>query len=451
MKIVSVKYANHPILGNLELNFENSDTNQPYSTILLAGENGVGKSTILKTINEFLCAGPITPFAEIVYEVAEGRFRVGPMENATQNWYHRRKDLTTNEEKDIKRNNNFDPQGMLEDKKDPRSYGSVISNARSDFKTDRIQSSSSKELDVDLHDKDSVDNFTSLKQLLIDIGTQDNEEYSRINQELEATGHQILTRTEFDARHSKINRFKKAFNDFFDYIKFYGIVTKAGNKVIEFKKGDKVISIDDLSTGEKQIVFRGAHLLKNLSKLNGAIIFIDEPELSMHPLWQQKILDYYRGLFTENGNQIAQIIIASHSEGVLKEALHTQDTLVLTLRQDANGQAQPAFVRKPTVLNFDCDAEVSYQAFGTSSTDYHNALYGYIEAEGWLAEYNRGKTTYPYTKLHKDGRTTNHNYIKSEIIRHQIHHPENTRNTLYTPEELAASIEAMRNFIENHP
>lgn len=33
MKIRKVKWANHPILGNLELNFINPTTNKPYSTI----------------------------------------------------------------------------------------------------------------------------------------------------------------------------------------------------------------------------------------------------------------------------------------------------------------------------------------------------------------------------------------------------------------------------------
>lgn len=53
MKIRKVKWANHPILGNLELNFINPTTNKSYSTIVLAGENGTGKTTILETLNTF--------------------------------------------------------------------------------------------------------------------------------------------------------------------------------------------------------------------------------------------------------------------------------------------------------------------------------------------------------------------------------------------------------------
>ena len=37
--ITKVKWNNHEILGNLELNFTKND-GSPYSTIVLAGENG---------------------------------------------------------------------------------------------------------------------------------------------------------------------------------------------------------------------------------------------------------------------------------------------------------------------------------------------------------------------------------------------------------------------------
>ena len=54
--ITKVKWNNHEILGNLELNFTKDD-GSPYSTIVLAGENGTGKTTILETLSTFLNLG----------------------------------------------------------------------------------------------------------------------------------------------------------------------------------------------------------------------------------------------------------------------------------------------------------------------------------------------------------------------------------------------------------
>ena len=57
MLIKKIKWANHPVLGNLELDLFNSTTGQPYQTIVLAGENGTGKTTVLETISRFLNIG----------------------------------------------------------------------------------------------------------------------------------------------------------------------------------------------------------------------------------------------------------------------------------------------------------------------------------------------------------------------------------------------------------
>ena len=48
-KIKAVKFIEHPVLGNLELNFCDAYDN-PVDTVIFAGENGVGKSTILQEL-----------------------------------------------------------------------------------------------------------------------------------------------------------------------------------------------------------------------------------------------------------------------------------------------------------------------------------------------------------------------------------------------------------------
>ena len=92
-----------------------------------------------------------------------------------------------------------------------------------------------------------------------------------------------------------------------------------------YSKNGKNIAIDDLSTGEKQIVFRGAQLLKNSKNLNGGIVLIDEPELSMHPKWEEKIFEYYKNVFSDEKGQTSQMFIATHSEHILSNALNNDD------------------------------------------------------------------------------------------------------------------------------
>ena len=66
--ITEVKWKEHQILGNLNLDFKKPD-GFPYSTIILAGENGTGKTTILETICTFLNLGTFEPFDFIRYTV----------------------------------------------------------------------------------------------------------------------------------------------------------------------------------------------------------------------------------------------------------------------------------------------------------------------------------------------------------------------------------------------
>lgn len=62
--IRKIKWNDHAILGNLELDFTKPD-GSVYNTIVLAGENGTGKTTILETLSTFLNLGSIEPFEYI--------------------------------------------------------------------------------------------------------------------------------------------------------------------------------------------------------------------------------------------------------------------------------------------------------------------------------------------------------------------------------------------------
>lgn len=107
---------------------------------------------------------------------------------------------------------------------------------------------------------------------------------------------------------------------------------------------------------------------------------IDEPELSMHPKWQEKILQYYKTLFTDDaGNQIVQLFIATHSDHVLKEAFRDQiNTLVIVLNE-SNGIIQSKHIIAPNILPSITIAETNFLAFDIVSNDFHIELYGWLQ------------------------------------------------------------------------
>ncbi|WP_157844760.1 ATP-binding protein, partial [Enterobacter hormaechei] len=79
MKLRKIKWNNHTVLGNLFLDFVNSQTNKPYNTILLAGENGTGKSTILDEISQVLNYGSHDGFDYIEYQIGDNIFKTSKL------------------------------------------------------------------------------------------------------------------------------------------------------------------------------------------------------------------------------------------------------------------------------------------------------------------------------------------------------------------------------------
>ena len=58
MKIRKINWKNHPIFGTFELSFLD-ESSKPYNTIVIAGENGTGKTTILETLYAYLKSGVV--------------------------------------------------------------------------------------------------------------------------------------------------------------------------------------------------------------------------------------------------------------------------------------------------------------------------------------------------------------------------------------------------------
>jgi len=443
MLVKRIKWNNHPVLGNLELDLVNPTTGQPFKTIVFAGENGTGKSTILETLSTFLNRGSFEPFEFIDYSAGGNDLKAVRADNSPHpNFYDV---LSENGHRTpIRSDRNNNPQTIEHNQMDIRSYGCVFSKARADYKTQGIPGTTTKTLDVEKYDNDNEDDFTSLKQLIVDIQNQDNAAYAELNQGL---GNAAQTWEAYFPT-SKIYRFKNAFDTFLGRLTYDKVADVGNEKIIQFDKAGKKIPIDRLSTGEKQIVFRGIYLLRNSSKLAGAAIMVDEPELSMHPKWQKNILRYYKQLFTANANQTVQLFIATHSDYVLEEALQDRNNTLVIVLTDNNGAIQSKRIDAPSVLPTITSAETNYLAFDITSNDYHIELYGWLQIKNNLG---RVKTCDTFIRNHANynpalhGRASAFNNTTydtlSTFIRNAIDHPG--PGQYFTEAELRTSIELM--------
>lgn len=74
----------------------------------------------------------------------------------------------------------------------------------------------------------------------------------------------------------------------------------------------ETFDISKLSTGEQALLSKLLYFY--LADVRDSIILIDEPELSLHPIWQSKIVELYQNLAKVKNNQI---ILATHSPQII--------------------------------------------------------------------------------------------------------------------------------------
>lgn len=92
---------------------------------------------------------------------------------------------------------------------------------------------------------------------------------------------------------------------------FAGTAKKAGvedGELVFYQAGQK-LSFAKLSTGEKQLLLILLRVF--LTQGQPAIVFLDEPELSLHISWQRRIIDVIQQL-----NPQTQLFITSHSPSI---------------------------------------------------------------------------------------------------------------------------------------
>lgn len=182
------------------------------------------------------------------------------------------------------------------------------------------------------------------------------------------------------------------------------------------------------------------------------LFFIDEPETFLHPQAQNKLLDAL-----EKISDKSQIFIITHSPYLLKK--YEKDTHSMNIFSKDAGMNKIEAGNEFELFGTSSPSwgEINYYAFGVLSVEFHNELYGFIQAKAILEdeknyfedEFEKYLVTkginqdQSYVKLKKDSSTENQTRTLPTKIRNIIHHPENPNNTRFTEGELKTSIEAL--------
>ena len=307
MKIKNLHIKEYNGLEKLDINFESEG--KVLDLVVLAGINGSGKTRVLESIRywfEMFRSKAVN--VELFYEKNEREVLESIMnsERLTETEKELQKDI---EFTDCLRNIKF--------------YNDDCKNNKFENKNSKIISRSFEKLKIfpKLIYVPTEINFEEIKKAQTNL----KKEYSFINivdsYEIKDIPSYIATRISKVANEEENLTMgqvrKKVFaeiNGIFEILELdvkLSEISKDENSMPIFTDSSgKKFGINELSSGEKQLFLRTL-AIKMLEPEN-SIIMIDEPELSLHPKWQQKIVDVYKKIGKNN-----QIILATHSPHIL--------------------------------------------------------------------------------------------------------------------------------------
>ena len=327
MKIKNLHIEEYNGLENLNINFESEG--KVLDLIVLAGINGSGKTRVLESIRywfEMFRSKAVN--VELFYEENEREVLESLMnsEELTEVEKEAQKDI---EFTDCLKNIKFYNYDYRHNKTENRNYNSkIISRSFEKLKIFPKIIYVPTEINFEKIKKAQ----TNLKKEYSFINIVDSYEIKDIPSYI-ATRISKVANEEEDLTMGQVR--KKVFeeiNGIFEILELdvkLSEISKDENSMPIFTDSSgKKFGINELSSGEKQLFLRTL-AIKMLEPEN-SIIMIDEPELSLHPKWQQKIIDVYKKIGKNN-----QIILATHSPHILG-SVEKENIILLIKNQDGN-------------------------------------------------------------------------------------------------------------------
>ncbi len=405
MKIRKISFENHNILGNITFDFTDKN-GKTVDTIIIAGENGCGKSVFLNELFQYNATVTYSERVEKIeaeFEISETekdviqeRFKYNHQPLICGNVITIKHDFSNKTPKNPTVTYHIEPDNTEETIYyysfwNNNLFKTIFSDTKINFTPKQINNVTSKNVDEVISQaiKSSDTIATDITQLLIDIDDLDNADLAKwVKQNPKVAPPE-------DVQSIRMKRFTNAFHSIFPNKRYVGIENINNHKVVEFEEHGKRMSIENLSSGEKQIVFRGGFLLQNQKTSEGAVILVDEPELSLHPKWQIEILSFLKKLFTNSeGQQTSQLIVATHSPFIIHNATRANDK-VIVMKKDENGKVYVS--QNPEYYSW-TEAQLVREAFNIQPYIDKGKINVFVEGETDEKYYNKAMDVFGVDK-----------------------------------------------------
>lgn len=244
-------------------------------------------------------------------------------------------------------------------------------------------------------------NFNRLES--IDL-LRDLEERQSINFTLRNLQHGGEIRVGLSGEDSSLERSLRGRNRLlFKHVKFLKRKGVLKDTELLFRHRERGLQkFSGLSSGEQTLISTFLFLKSNLQNLD--ILLVDEPENSLHPMWQRKYLEF---IHMAIGYSDARIIVASHSPIIVSGGLsaYREDAEILSVR---NGRTK--VIKVDEVHGEESVEEILFEAFDTI-TPASTVLSEFISEITWDVQEGRLSKSEAISKLEN---MRNRSYSKSQ-------------------------------------
>jgi ABC-type cobalamin/Fe3+-siderophores transport system ATPase subunit len=341
VRIKSLKLTDHPVLGDLELDFTIGSGDRVADNIIIAGENGCGKTTLLNVINDFF---------EFMRAYFESKSTIMPnygieiqlikLPNYIEQDFGKSSIQIKIENKGIVINHELQKQETINRHFVLSLFRTIFLKSNFNINTQVFKTLPNRQSYISHNDKDNqTTEAQKIKELIMTSYIIDALCLKQLDKSL-TLGEALKVN-----QSSLLNRLEKTFSLTLSLFPF-----NSSEWEVYVGLNKKFVKLEELSSGEKQMIFRGVYFLQALdshksldgenkdTSIDNVICLIDEPENSLHPRWQKEILKSHKSLASNSFNiQELQILFSTHSPFIIHEA-NPQTDKVIVLQKDQDGK-----------------------------------------------------------------------------------------------------------------
>lgn len=282
---------------------------------VLVGKNGLGKTTILQLINAalnndtlaksiYLCDSITLHF----YDKEINLINPLSLKKYAKSIFYEKESLVSKEidqhiKIELKKANIND----IQSKKFSDLKSKIISHLLEEMENDNTIMTFLNEKKSKISEKLSVEYISTINMSansINNITTSDGKTTNFLDYEIREELNFLLKSKNINIKNKLINVLNSMFSDSNKKVEIQN------NQLVFHLDNKKTIGYESLSSGERQVIYIFIKVIK--AGINKSLILMDEPEISLHLSWQEKLLSQIREV-----NKNSQIIIVTHSPAIV--------------------------------------------------------------------------------------------------------------------------------------